>query len=166
MLKRGQTVRLVTSCVVMQEEQGQTPAEHSDAMQSVTGTCNDKGTHIGSTSVGDAEKGCWKAQSVQSVESRKSQETEEEKLQFIPERVQLDTSKILNADAKLKVIKLFLDNFEVLATHPSQYGETEVLEMKIDLVPGEIPSKSKLRSLNPDQKDNLQRMDGRDRSQI
>ena len=36
---------------------------------------------------------------------------------------------ILNADAKLKVavIKLFLDNFEVLATHPSQYGKTEVL---------------------------------------
>ena len=33
---------------------------------------------------------------------------------------------ILNADAKLKeaVIKLFLDHFEVLATNPSQYGET------------------------------------------
>ena len=31
-----------------------------------------------------------------------------------------------NADEKLKeaVIKLFLDNFKVLATHPSQYGET------------------------------------------
>ena len=29
------------------------------------------------------------------------------------------------------MIKLFLDNFEVLATHPSQYGETKVLEMKI-----------------------------------
>ena len=39
----------------------------------------------------------------------------------------------MNADAKLTVavIKLFLDNFEVLATHPSQYGKTEVLEMKI-----------------------------------
>ena len=42
----------------------------------------------------------------------------------------------MNADAKLKgaVIKLLLDHFEVLATHPSQYGETEVLEMKIDIV--------------------------------
>ena len=49
----------------------------------------------------------------------------------------MDTIAILNADAKLKeaVIKLFLDHFEVLATHPSQYGETDVLEMKIDLVP-------------------------------
>ena len=47
----------------------------------------------------------------------------------------------MNADAKLKeaVIQLFVDNFEVLATHPNQYGETEVLEMKIDLIPGEIP---------------------------
>ena len=37
------------------------------------------------------------------------------------------------------VIKLFVDNFEVLASHPSQYCETEVLEMKVDLVPGAIP---------------------------
>ena len=50
------------------------------------------------------------------------------------------------------MIKLFLDNFKVLATHPGQYGETEVLEMKIDLVPGAIPYKSRVRPLNPDQK--------------
>ena len=49
---------------------------------------------------------------------------------------------ILNKDAKLKVavIKLFLDNLEILATHPSQYGETKVLEMKIDLVPEALPT--------------------------
>ena len=35
-------------------------------------------------------------------------------------------------------IKLFLDNFEVLAMHSSQYGKTKVLEMKINLVPGAI----------------------------
>ena len=45
---------------------------------------------------------------------------------------------------------MYLENFEVLAMHPSQYGETE-----IDLVPGVIPYKSRVRSLNPDQKDNL-----------
>ena len=39
--------------------------------------------------------------------------------------------------------------------HPSQYGETEVLEMKIDLIPGFIPYKSQVRQLNPYQKDNL-----------
>ena len=39
--------------------------------------------------------------------------------------------------------------------HPSQYGETEVLEMKTDLVPGAIPYKSRVRPLNPDQKENL-----------
>ena len=80
-----------------------------------------------------------------------------ERRQFIREFFQLDTNKILNADAKLKktVIKLFLDNLEVLATHPSQYGETEVLEMIINLVLGSIPYKSRVRSLNPGQKDNL-----------
>ena len=40
--------------------------------------------------------------------------------------------------------------------HPSQYGETEVLEIKIDLVSGAIPYKSRVRPLNPDQKENLQ----------
>ena len=55
----------------------------------------------------------------------------------------------------MAVIKLFLDNFEGLAMHPSQYGETQVLEMKIDLVPGAIPYKSQVTPLNPDQKENL-----------
>ena len=93
-----------------------------------------------------------------SVENRKSYETEEEKRQFIGERFQLDRNKILIADSKLKeaVNKLFLDNFKVLATHPCQYDETKELEMKIDLVLGEIPYKSRVRPLNPDQKDNLQ----------
>ena len=53
------------------------------------------------------------------------------------------------------MIKLFLDNLKVLATHPSQYGETEVLEMKNFPVPGAIPDKSRMRLLNPDQKENL-----------
>ena len=53
------------------------------------------------------------------------------------------------------MIKLFLDNFEVLIMTPSQYGETKVLEMKIYLVPGAIPYKLRVRPLNPDQKENL-----------
>ena len=53
------------------------------------------------------------------------------------------------------MIKLFIDNFQGFATHPSQNGETEVLEMKIDLVLGVIPNKSRVRPLNPGQKDNL-----------
>ena len=32
----------------------------------------------------------------------------------------------LSHSMNLGVIKLFLDNFQVLATHPSQYGETSV----------------------------------------
>ena len=102
-------------------------------------------TRIGGTSVGDMEKAGRKADSVQqSIENRQFYETEEEKRQFICKIFQLDTKDILNADAKLKeaVIKLFLDNFEVLASHLSQYGENEVLEMKIYLVPGVIPFKS------------------------
>ena len=50
---------------------------------------------------------------------------------------------------------MFLDNFEVLGMHPSQYGETKLLAMKIDLIPGAVPYKSRVRPLNPDQKGNL-----------
>ena len=93
----------------------------------------------------------------QTVHSVQFYETEGKKRQFLFDSFQLDTKEILNGDAKLKeaVIKLFLDNLKVLATNPTQYGETEVLEMKVDLVPGAIPYKSQVRPLNPDQKDNL-----------
>ena len=66
-LKRGQTVGLVTSCKVTQEEQGQTPAEPRDTTQRITGTSKDTSTCIGGGSVGDTEKSGWKADSVQSM---------------------------------------------------------------------------------------------------
>ena len=138
-LKRGLTMGLVTLCVVTQEEQGQAPAERCDATQSIGRTSYDTDTHTGGASVDDTEKAGWKADSVQSIESRQSYETKEEKCQFICESFELDTNKILNSYAKLKeaVIKLFVDNFEDLDTHPSQYGETKVLEMKMDFFQSE-----------------------------
>ena len=93
-LQRGKTIGLVMSCVVTQEVQGQTPAERSNTMQSITGRSNDTDTHIGSASVGDAKKAGWKADSVQSVEIRKFYETEVEKCQFIHESFQLDMNEI------------------------------------------------------------------------
>ena len=55
-LKRQQPIGLVKSCVVTQEEQGQTLVELSDAMQRVTERSNDTETSIGGPSVGDMEK--------------------------------------------------------------------------------------------------------------
>ena len=104
------------------------------------------------------EKAGLKADSVQSLENIRFFKTKEEKRQFICERFQLDTIEILNSDEKLKevVIKLFLDNFKVLDMHPSQSGETEVLEMRIDLVLRAIPYKPRKRPLNPYKNANLQ----------
>ena len=56
LLKRGQTIGLVTSCIVTQEEHGQAPVERSDATQSVTGKSNAKDRLIGGASEGDDEK--------------------------------------------------------------------------------------------------------------
>ena len=133
----------MTSCIVTQEEQGQVPVKRKEDTSSFTELINDMDTRIGGASVGNAEKAGQKADSVKSVEKRQFYKTKVEKHQFIRESFQLDTNAILKVDAKLKeaVIKLFLDNFKILATHPSQYGESEVLEMKIDLVPRAIPYK-------------------------
>ena len=56
MLKIGQTIGLVTSCIVRQVEQGQLPEKHKEDMQSVTGQSNDMNTCIGSLSEGNMEK--------------------------------------------------------------------------------------------------------------
>ena len=63
-LKRVQTIGLVTPCVVTQEEEGQVPAEQSDARQSIRRKSNETDNPIEGPSVGDAEKAGWKADSV------------------------------------------------------------------------------------------------------
>ena len=109
MLKSGQMIGLVMSCIVMQAEQSQTSGRRKENTQSVTGRSIDMDTRIGGASVGDAEKAGRKADSVQSIENRQFYKTEGEKPQFIHESFQLDTNKICNADAKLKeaLIKFF-----------------------------------------------------------
>ena len=155
----------VTSCVVKCEEQGLQLEMRQNMTPGITEQSNDAGTSIGGAGVGYVEKAgrtpcviersnagdtcigsasrqdVEKAGSVHSIDSRQCYETEVEKRKFICESFKLDSNAILNKDAELKedVIKLFLDNFEVLAMHPSQYGETNVLEMKIDLIPGAVP---------------------------
>ena len=76
MLKRGQTIGLVTSCVVAQAEQGQTLERIKEVTQSVTGWSSDTATCIGGTIVGDAEKAGRKADSVQLMENRQFYKTE------------------------------------------------------------------------------------------
>ena len=51
--------------------------------------------------------------------------TEESKRWFIGESSKIDDDKILNQDEKLKeeVVKLFLENFSMLALHPNHCGK-------------------------------------------
>ena len=79
-LKRGQTIGLVMSCVVTQEEQGHSLIENSDATQSVTGKSNDTENCVGGASGRRAEKEGQTANSVQSIENRNFYETEEERV--------------------------------------------------------------------------------------
>ena len=84
--------------------------------------------------------------------------TKESRRKFIKDSFKIDENEILNSrDAKLKeeVIKLFLENFSTLALHPNHYGRTDLLELQIELLPGAVPKRSKVRPLNPDQPANL-----------
>ena len=71
--------------------------------------------------------------------------------------IKIDENEILNRDANLKeeVIKLFLENFSTLVLHPNHYGKTDLLELRIELQPGAVTKRSKVRPLNPDQRANL-----------
>ena len=55
-LQRRQTIGVVTSCVMTQEELGQQPEKRKENTQCVTGRSNGAETRIGSASVGNTEK--------------------------------------------------------------------------------------------------------------
>ena len=57
----------MTSCLVTQDEQGQTLEVRKEDTQRVTGQSNDIDTSIGGASVGDTEKAGRKADRVQST---------------------------------------------------------------------------------------------------
>ena len=89
--------------------------------------------------------------------------TKESRRKFIKDSFKIDENEILNSlDAKLKeeVIKLFLENFSTLALHPNHYGRTDLLELQIELLPGAVPKRSKVRPLNPDKVCKLERTIG------
>ena len=96
---------------------------NNDATQSVMERLNAADTSIEGASVERGETAGQAADSIQSIENRNFYETKEEKCQLVRDCFKIDkNNESLNADKKLNevVIKLFVDNFGVLATHLSQ----------------------------------------------
>ena len=94
-LQSGQSIGVVTSYVVAQEELGQKSEKRKEDTQCVTGQSNWAETHIGRPCVGNVEKvekAGRKAEFVQTIGNRQSYETEIEKRKFIRESFQLDTN--------------------------------------------------------------------------
>ena len=85
-LQRGQSIGVVMSCVVTQEELGQQSKKRKEDMQCITGRSNCWETCIGRASGGNVEKvekAGRKEECVQTIESRQSYKTEEEKRKII-----------------------------------------------------------------------------------
>ena len=93
----------------------------------------------------DEEEVCTSQEWVNSLQE--SDFPTEESRRFIKDSFKIDENEILNRDAKLKeeVIKLFLENFSTLALHPNHYGKTDLLELRLELQPGAVPKRSKVR---------------------
>ena len=101
-MQRGQTIQLVTSCVVTQAELGQLQEKFKEDTQSVTRRINDTETRIGGASVENMEKAGRKADSVQSIVNRQCYETKEEKRKFILESFKLDTNGNIERRCQVK----------------------------------------------------------------
>ena len=103
------------------------------------------------------EEEVWTSQELVNILQESDFPTEESRRKFIKDSFKIDENEILNKDAKLKeeVIKLFLENFSTLALHPNHYGKADLLELRMELQPGAVPKRSKVRPLNPDQCANL-----------
>ena len=130
-MKKGQTIGLVTSCIVTQAEQSQLLEEHKEDTQGITGQSNDMDTCIIRASRENKEKAGWKEGSFPKLKKKSVN------LSIIHKGFQLDMNAILNADAKVKeaMIKLFLDNFEVLATVKDTYPLTTIQDILHSLQP-------------------------------
>ena len=81
-MQRGQTIGVVSSCVVTQEVLGQHSENRKESTQSVNENSNTAEMSIGGASVEDAEKVEKAGQNIEFVQTKKNRqnyETEEEK---------------------------------------------------------------------------------------
>ena len=81
----------------------------------------------------------------------------QKKRNWIIEQLKLDENSIMTTHPEIKedVIKIFLDNYGALAQSKYDYGTTSLVKFKIDLVPGAVPIKQKVKLLNPNQLEDL-----------
>ena len=99
--------------------------------------------------------------------SHKAEEelTEQEKREredFIRESLKLEENDMLknNTDMKKRMFELFWKNFDVMAVNSADFGKTDLVKCKIELVEGARPVRAKVRPLAPNLQEDLKRQLG------
>ena len=83
-----------------------------------------------------------------------------ERREFIRTALKLKENKLITESyphMEEEIIEAFMDNFDAVSVHESDYGQTQLLQFTIDMEPGAKPVRSKLRPLNPFQEADLRR---------
>ena len=77
----------------------------------------------------------------------------------LKQKLKLDENEILNKNPQIKeqLIGLIKEYQDIFADPESQVGETDLVEFDIDVKPGSIPHRSKVRPLNPAQRESLKK---------
>ena len=93
-----------------------------------------------------------------SVEKLSSKERCERK-EFIFKKLKLEDNKLLTDKPHLKhkIANIFLENFDAVAISDTDYGQTDLIKFKINLEKDAKIIKHKVKPLNPDQLDNLEK---------
>ena len=77
----------------------------------------------------------------------------------LKQKLKLDENELLNRNPQIKeqLIGLIKEYQDVFADPESQVGETDLVEFDIEVKPGSIPHRSKVRPLNPAQRESLKK---------
>ena len=92
----------------------------------------------------------------QSADSLSPEELAERTL-FLNTELGLDTNEMLNAEQKTRVLNMFLNNFDAVSTGSDDFGQSDLVQFSIQLLPGSRPHRAKCRPLNPIQETDLHR---------
>ena len=80
-----------------------------------------------------------------------------ERREFIWTKLKLEENEILTNKEKEKVLLMFIKYWDAVSVGGHDLGDTHLGECKIKLQPDAVPTRSKLRPLNPDQLADLRR---------
>ena len=82
-----------------------------------------------------------------------------ERRSYLIKGLKLDENPLLNNEPELKeeVLSIFMDNWDAVSVNEADFGKTNLMKFHIKLAPDAVPSRSKLRPLNPAQEEQLKK---------